>query len=78
MMPNSVLDYLGVSGLVALVTGALAWGGLHQRVKALEDEDVADKCDANGLAIAQLSTAFEERTRAIQSDVKDIKRLLQK
>lgn len=77
-MPNSLLDYIGVSGVVAMVTGAVAWGGLNQRVKNIEDSTVADKCDDNGIAIAQLTTAFEERTRAIQGDVKEIKRLLQK
>jgi len=73
-MPNNVLDYLGVSGLLAIVGGGVAWGGLNQRVKKIEDADVAHKCDENGIAIARL----DERTKAIQSDVKDIKRLLQK
>lgn len=77
-MPNSVLDYLGISGVLAIIGGAVAWGGLDQRVKKMEESTVADKCDDNGIAIAQLSTAFEERTRAIQGDIKDIKRLLEK
>lgn len=71
-MDNSTpLDWLGISGLVAIIGGAVGYGQLHGRVKSLEDKDASQE---NAIAIARL----EEKVAAMSSDVQDIKRAVVK
>lgn len=63
---QNVLDYLGLSGVLALFAGAVGYGALHQRVDTLEKRDRGAE---NSIAIARL----EEQCKAIRSDISDIK-----
>jgi hypothetical protein len=65
------LDWLGLSGLLAIIGGAVGYGQLHGRVKALEDRDASQE---NAIAIARL----EEKFAAMSNDIQDIKRAVVK
>jgi len=69
--PEQILDYLGVTGLLAMIGGAVGYGQLHGRVKSLEDKDTSQ---ANAIAIARL----EEQVSAMREDVSDIKKAVMK
>lgn len=69
---SDVMDYLGISGVIALILGAIGHGALHQRVKTLEAS--AEKHADNALTIARL----EERVKSISSDIQEIKRAVVK
>lgn len=64
---GEVLDWIGISGLIAMVASAVGYGQLHGRVKSLEDKDTSQE---NQVAIARL----EEQVKAMRSDVSDIKK----
>ena len=53
---HDVLDYLGITGLLALIGGAVGYGQLHGRVKSLEDKDVSQE---NAVAIARLEAKVD-------------------
>lgn len=69
--PQTLLDWLGISGLLAILGGAVGYGQLHGRVKSLEDKDVSQD---NAIAIARL----EEQVSAMRGDVSDIKKAVLK
>ena len=69
--PEQILDYLGVTGLFAMIGGAVGYGQLHGRVTSLEDKDTSQ---ANAIAIARL----EEQVSAMRDDVSDIKKAVMK
>lgn len=54
--PEQILDYLGVTGLLALIGSAVGYGQLHGRVKSLEDKDSSQE---NAVAIARLETKVD-------------------
>lgn len=68
---GEVLNWVGISGLIALVASAVGYGQLHGRVKSLEDKDTSQE---NQVAIARL----EEQVKAMHSDVADIKKAVMK
>jgi hypothetical protein len=68
---QSFMEWVGLSGVVALVTGAIAWGDLRQRVSNLEKHDNSQE---NAVSIARL----EEQYKAMQSDITEIKRAVVK
>ena len=68
---GEVLDWVGLSGVVALLAGAVGYGQLRSDVKALKERDTSQ---ANQIAIARL----EEQMKALQSDVSDIKKAVVK
>ena len=68
---QSFMEWAGLSGVVALVTGAIAWGDLRQRVSNLEKHDTSQE---NAVSIARL----EEQYKAMQSDITEIKRAVVK
>lgn len=68
---SSLLDWLGVSGVVSLMLGVFGYGRLHQRMNAVEEK--AQKGADNAEALARLETAFDERTGAIMRDLTEIR-----
>lgn len=68
---SGVMDYLGISGIVAILMGLFGYGALHQRVSSLEDKD---RSAENSIAIARL----EEQFKAMRSDIQEIKRAVVK
>jgi hypothetical protein len=68
---NDPIEYIGFSGLVAIVLGIFGYGALHQRVTSLEDKD---RSEQNSIAIARL----EEQFKAMRSDIQEIKRAVVK
>jgi len=68
---GEVLDWIGLSGLLAMVAGAVGYGQLHGRVTSLEDRDASQE---NQVAIARL----EEQVKAIRADISDIKTAVMK
>lgn len=73
---QDVFDWLGVSGIVALVLGIFSHGRLAQRVEAVEGR--VKTSDDNARALARLEAKFEERTGAIMRDLEDIKKAVGK
>jgi len=69
---TDALDYLGLSGVAALIAGVFGYGALHQRVKAVES--CVEKNANNIVAIARL----EEQVAAMRSDLQEIKRAVVK
>lgn len=70
MEDQSLFDWLGISGILAILGAAWGYGQLHGRVKNLEERD---KSQENAVSIAELRVAFEERTAAMQQDIQTIK-----
>ena len=68
---GEVLDWVGLSGVIALLAGAAGYGQLRSDVKALKERDTSQ---ANQIAIARL----EEQMKAIRDDVADIKKAVMK
>lgn len=68
---TGILDWVGLSGVIALLAGAAGYGQLRSDVKALKERDTSQ---ANQIAIARL----EEQMKAIRDDVTDIKRAVVK
>lgn len=64
---TDILDYLGLSGIIAIVVGVFGHGQLHHRVKVVE-EYMAKSAD-NNVAIARL----EEQVTAMRSDLTEVK-----
>ena len=58
---HDVLDYLGITGLLALIGGSVGYGQLHGRVKSLEDKDASQE---NAVAIARLETKVDMLLKA--------------
>lgn len=75
---SEVIDWLGLSGLLAMIGAVFGYGHLHSRVKATEDAvtrlaDREDKSVENAQALARLEAKFEERTAAILREIRDMK-----
>jgi len=70
---TDLVDYLGLSGVVAIIAGIFGYGGLHQRVTHLNERtknlERADRSAENAIAIARL----EEQFTAIREDIREIK-----
>lgn len=67
---SEIVQWLGLSGLLAMVAMVFGYGRLHARVEKTEEaiKSLAareDKSDANATALARLESKFEERTSAI-------------
>ena len=69
---SDVFDYLGLSGIFAIIAGVFGYGALHQRVKNVES--CVEKNANNIVAIARL----EEQVAAMRTDIHDIKRAVVK
>lgn len=74
---GNIIDWLGLSGLLALIGFVFGYGHLHSRVKAMESaiETLAereDKSEENARALARLEAKFEERTAAILRELQRI------
>lgn len=63
----SILDWIGLSGIIALLAGAVGYGNLRSDVKGLKDRDTSQE---NQVAIARL----EEQLKAMRADLSDIKK----
>lgn len=72
--PQTLLDWLGVSGLLAILGGVASHVRLGSRVNTLEERAKQDTSQENQIAIARL----EERISAMNSDIQDIKRAVVK
>lgn len=68
---KDILDWIGLSGVVAFLVGAMGYGSLRQRVKVLEDKD---NSASNAVAIARL----EEQMKGVRADIADIKKAVVK
>jgi len=68
---TEILDWVGVTGVLAAIGGAIGYGHLHGRVASLEKRDSSQE---NQVAIARL----EEQVKAMRSDVSDIKTAVMK
>jgi hypothetical protein len=68
---KDILDWIGLSGIVTFLLGAMGYGSLQQRVKALEDKD---NSASNAVAIARL----EEQMKGVRADIADIKKAVVK
>lgn len=64
---SDVMDYLGLTGVIALVAGIFGYGSLHERVKHIET--CVEKNSNNIVAIARL----EEQVAAMRTDIHEIK-----
>ena len=69
---SDIVDYLGLTGVIALVAGIFGYGSLHERVKHIET--CVEKNANNIVAIARL----EEQVAAMRSDIQEIKRAVVK
>lgn len=67
----SILDWVGLSGVIALLAGAAGYGQLRSDVNSLKDRDTSQE---NQVAIARL----EEQIKAMRGDITDIKRAVTK
>lgn len=68
---KDLLDWIGVSGILALIAGLMGYGSLRQRVKTLEDKD---NSAGNAVAIARL----EEQMKGVRTDISEIKKAVVK
>jgi hypothetical protein len=68
---KDILDWIGLSGIVTFLLGAMGYGSLRQRVKTLEDKD---NSASNAVAIARL----EEQMKGVRADIADIKKAVVK
>jgi len=68
---KDLLDWIGVSGILALLAGVMGYGSLRQRVKTLEDRD---NSASNAVAIARL----EEQMKGVRTDIAEIKKAVVK
>ena len=64
---SDIVDYLGLTGVIALVAGIFGYGSLHERVKHIET--CVEKNANNIVAIARL----EEQVAAMRTDIHEIK-----
>ena len=69
-MPPTVMDYLGLSGLLAMVGAALGYGRLQQRIEQ-HGQELA-KLTSNADMLARL----DERLSHVKDDVAEIKETL--
>ena len=69
---SDIVDYLGLTGVIALVAGIFGYGSLHERVKHIET--CVEKNANNIVAIARL----EEQVAAMRTDIHEIKRAVVK
>ena len=69
---SDIVDYLGLTGVIALVAGIFGYGSLHERVKHIEA--CVEKNANNIVAIARL----EEQVAAMRTDIHEIKRAVVK
>ena len=69
---SDIADYLGLTGVLALVAGVFGYGSLHERVKHIES--CVEKNANNIIAIARL----EEQVTAMRTDIHEIKRAVVK
>lgn len=72
--PQTLLDWLGISGLLAILGGVASHVRLGGRVNALEERARQDTSQENQIAIARL----EEQFKAMNADIQDIKRAVVK
>lgn len=68
---QTFLEWVGLSGVLALIGGTFWGGSLSQRVGNLEKRDNSQE---NAVSIARL----EEQYKAMQSDITEIKRAVVK
>jgi len=68
---KDILDWIGLSVVVAFLVGAMGYGSLRPRVKALEDKD---NSASNAVAIARL----EEQMKGVRADIAAIKKAVVK
>jgi hypothetical protein len=71
---QTFLEWVGLSGVLALIGGTFWGGSLSQRVGNLEKHVEHDTSQENAVSIARL----EEQYKAMQSDITEIKRAVVK
>ena len=74
MNGQTFMEWVGLSGLFAIIGSSIAWGDLRHRVESIENHIKADKSQDNAISIARL----EEQYKAMQSDITEIKRAVVK
>ena len=80
-MFDDVMSWVGLSGLLAIIGGAMGYGKLKQEITqiqqiAVDAHNAASQSMDNREAIAALSARFDERTVAMMREMKDLKELL--
>ena len=68
---QTFLEWVGLSGVLALIGGTFWGGSLSQRVGSLEKHDHNQE---NAVSIARL----QEQTKAMQADITEIKKAVVK
>lgn len=68
---SELIDWLGLSGLLAIFGVVFGYGHLHSRVKAMEE--ALESSEENAKALARLEAKFEERTAAILRELQALK-----
>jgi hypothetical protein len=80
-MFDDIMSWVGLSGLLAIIGGAMGYGKLKQEITQIQQiaadaHKAASQSLDNRDAISALSARFDERTVAMMREMKEVKDLL--
>jgi len=74
---GGLLDWLGVTGLVAIIMGAVGYGRMHNRVTSLEQSiEKQEEHNREAREQSKMLARVDERTHALSEDMKVVMRYL--